>query len=248
MNCKNCGHSVDGKFCSHCGQNSKVDRINLLNFLNEISESVFQINKGFFYTTRELFVRPGNSLNEFLNGKRKNHFKPIAYVLTLSTIYFLATQVTNQNTWLDHFITGARDGITGKNSTIEIPKMLTWFSKNFAYATLLLLPVFSLASYLSFFKFGKNYLEHFVVNSYITGQQAIFCSFFTIVGTVIQSKVMEILPFVMTTSYTFWTFWQLFSTGNRIINILRSIMTYVLYLVFSLVLLLGLMGISGMIK
>lgn len=244
MNCKNCGHSVDGKFCSHCGQNSKVGRIDFPNFLNEISESIFQINKGFFYTLRELFVRPGSTLKEFLNGKRKNHFKPIAYALTLSTVYFLITQVTNQNTWMDEAVSGWMNGATDYNSGVEIPGILTWFSKNYAYSTLLLLPVFSIASYLSFFKFGNNYLEHIVINSYITGQQAIFYSLFSIGRTVIKSELIEMFSFLVAISYTLWMFWHFFSEGNRTMNILRSIMTYILYLIFSLGLLLALMGID----
>lgn len=246
MNCKNCGHSIDGKFCGNCGQSSNIGRINFPNFINEVSESVFQINKGFFYTLRELFVRPGNSLKEFLNGKRKNHFKPIAYVLTLSTVYFLISQATNQNTWMDEAISGWINGVNMDSSGSEIPKIAIWFSKNYAYSTLLLLPVFSMASYLSFFKFGKNYLEHIVVNSYTTGQQAIFYSLFAIGETVVESKVIEVFPLLVAISYTFWVFWQFFSEGNRTMNILRSIMTYVLYLIFSIGLLVGLVGINAL--
>ena len=244
MNCRNCGHTVEGKFCSDCGQNSKVGRINFPNFLNEVSESVFQINKGFFYTLKELFIRPGKSLNEFINGKRKNHFKPIAYVLTWSTLYFLITQITDQNTWVEDAITGWMNGVTGQNSGVENSKFVVWFSKNYAYSTLILLPVFSLASYLSFWKFGKNYLEHIVVNSYITGQQAIFYSLFAIAGTVIEGNVMEIFPLSVAILYTFRVFWQLFSEGNRMMNILRSMLTYIMYMIFSLGLLVVLLVIN----
>lgn len=244
MNCKNCGHNIDGNFCSHCGQSSKVGRINLSNFINEVTESVFQINKGFFYTIKELFLRPGNSLKEFLNGKRKNHFKPIAYVLTLSTMYFLITQVTDQNTWMDDLISGWVNGATGPAEGMQPPTIFIWFSKNYAYSSLLLLPVFSLASYLSFLKFGTNYLEHIVINSYITGQQAIFYSLFAIVTTVIESDVIEVLSLLLSVSYTCWVFWHFFSEGNRTMNLLRSIMTYTLYLIFSFGLLLVLMGIN----
>jgi hypothetical protein len=244
MNCKNCGHIITGKFCSHCGQNSKVGRINLPNFLNEVSESVFQIDKGFFYTLRELFTRPGKSLKEFLNGQRKNHFKPIAYVLTLSALYFLITQITNQKTWMDDLIAGWVNGASGHAQVPRVSKILIWFSKNYAYASLLLLPIFSLASYLAFFKCGTNYLEHIVINSYITGHQAIFYSLFAMVGTVIKSDVIEVFSLLVAISYTGWVFWQFFSEGNRTINILRSIMTYILYLIFSIVLLFALMGIN----
>jgi len=243
MTCRNCGHTVKGNFCSQCGQNSKVDRINFSSFAKDISDSIFQINRGFFYTLTELFVRPGASLKDFLHGKRKSHFKPITYVLTLSTVYFLITQFTNQNTWIDDALTGWMNGATGQSSGIEIPQIAIWFSENYAYSTLLLLPVFSLASYLSFFKFGRNYLEHVVVNSYVTGHQAIFYSIFAIGRMYINSDFMENIPLLVAISYTFWVFWQFFSEGNRIVNILRSIFTYFLYLLFCLVLLFGLMGI-----
>ncbi len=245
MKCKNCGHTIDGKYCSHCGQHSNVDRINLPNFLNEVSESVFQINKGFFYTLISLFFRPGKSIREFLNGKRKKHFKPIAYVLILSTLYFLITQITNQNTWMEDLLSGFVEGASEPNSEIRTPVILTWFSANFAYSTLILLPIFSLASYLSFLNFGANYIEHIVINSYVAGHQAIFYSLFALLGTVIESKLLESIPVLVAMSYTCWVFWKLFAKGNRVLNILRSFMTYFLYLFFSSVLLLAVMGISG---
>lgn len=238
MNCKNCGYVIDGNFCCHCGQSAKVGRITLAGFINEVTESIFQVDKGFFYTLTALFARPGDSLKDFLNGKRKNHFKPVAYVLTLSTVYFLTSQFTNHNTWLDDLITGWMNGATGQGPKAEFPQIITWFSKNYAYSILLLLPVFSLASYLSFKKFGRNYLEHIVINAYITGQQAIFYTFFAIGGTFIKSDVLEIFPLLIALSYTFLVFWQFFSEGNRMVNIMRSIMTYLLYLIFSFLFLL----------
>jgi len=244
MNCKNCENRITGNYCSNCGQKSNTDRINFSNVLSEVSEGLFQINKGFFYTLKELFVRPGKSLNEYLIGKRQNQFKPIAYVLTLSTVYFLITKITDQNTWMDDAIIGWMEGATGQNAEVEIPKIAKWFAKNYAYSTLLLLPVFSLASYISFRKYGKNYLEHIVVNSYITGHQAIFYSFFAILGNFVELEVIESFPLLVAILYTIWTFKQLFLEGNRVKSVLRTIMTYILYLLFSLGLLVLLSGIN----
>ena len=236
---------MEGNFCSHCGQKSSIGRITVANFLQEVSESVFQINRGFFYTLRELFVQPGNSIHEFLQGKRKKHFKPIAYLIVLSTVYFLIAQITDQNTWLGDIITGWMRGATEQDANADLPEIASWFLINYAYATLLLLPVFSLASYLSFFPFGKTYLEHIVINSYITGQQAIFYTLFILGNTVIDSEVMEALPVFIAFFYNVWVYWQLFPQGNRAGNILRSILTYILYLIFSVVFLGILMAFSG---
>lgn len=244
MKCENCGKIIEGNFCSHCGQNSKVGKISLSNFMNEVAEGVFQINRGLFYTLTELLTRPGLSIKEFLNGKRKDHFKPVAYVLAFSTLYFLISRLVGENTWMNDVIFGFSEGANDSKSGIEIPSILIWLSENFAYATLILLPLFSFASYLSFLGSGRNYLEHIVLNSYVTGQQALFYSFFLILKIFITNKYLEVIPVFISISYTFWVFWQFFAKGNRIINILRSILTYVLYLIFSLGLLFILNGIQ----
>ena len=178
MNCKNCDKTVDGNFCAHCGQSIKVDKLNLPNFLTEISDSVFQLNRGLFFTIKELFFRPGHTIREFLIGRRKGHFKPIAFVLIMSTVYLLISRISDHSTIIDDFLLGF--SVTGEERELltNSSKFLNWLSENYAYTILLLLPVFSLASYLSFKGLGQNYLEHIVINSYITGQQAIFYSIF----------------------------------------------------------------------
>ena len=231
MDCKNCGIIVEGKFCGHCGQNSKVSKITLSNFLNEVSESVFLINKGFFYTLISLFKCPGQSIEGFLNGKRKYHFKPIAYVMVISTVYFLISRIAEQNTLIADVIEGFFRHDSKKG--IEIPPFVTWFSANYAYTTLLLLPIFSFASFLSFRGYGRNYLEHIVLNTYITGQQAIFYSIFISLEIFIDNDFLEVIPVILSLLYTFWVFWQFFTEGNRTIIIFRSILTYILYVVLS---------------
>jgi hypothetical protein len=247
MVCKNCGKLVKGNFCGHCGQDSKVGKINLRNFLNEFSESVFLINKGFFYTLINLFKHPGQSIKDFLNGKRKIHFKPVAYVLTLSTLYFLISRLTGENTWMNDVIFGFSLGANDLESNLETPPMLIWLAENFAYTTLIMLPVYSLASYLSFLGLGRNYLEHIILNAYTTGQQAIFYSFFLLLNIFITSKYLEVAPVFISISYNFWVFWQFFVKGNRMVNILRTLLTYALYLIFSLGLLFVINGIQLLI-
>ena len=245
MHCKNCGHTVEGHFCSHCGQKTDVRRITAANFFQEVSASVFQVDKGLFYTLRELTVRPGPGLREFLDGKRKRYFKPIAYLLTLSSVYFLITRINNQNTLVEDILTGWMTGATGQGSDVVIPDIALWLVRNYAYSALLLLPVFSFASYLAFLRFGHTYLEHVVINSYITGHQAIIYSLFVIGRTMINHDIIELLPVLGAIAYTFWVYWQLFTTSSRTGNVLRSILTHVLYMIFSTILLGGVMGLAA---
>lgn len=231
MNCKNCGELVPDKFCGHCGQNSKVGKINFPNFLSDLSQSVFLVNSGFFYTLLNLFKRPGYAIKDFLDGKRKKHFKPMAFVLVLSTFYFLISRISGGNTWLKDVMVGFTTYDSG--SIESMTSSMTWFSNNFAYTSLLLVPIFSLASFVSFSGKGRNYLEHIVLNAYIAGQQAIIYVFFMLLMMFIDLKALEPVPVLSSMFYTFWVFWQFFDEGNRIVNVIRSIATYIIYMILS---------------
>jgi hypothetical protein len=144
-------------------------------------------------------------------------------------------------------ISGFSIGAYDAGKKMELPKIVIWFANNYAYTTLLLIPIFSFASYLCFSRFKANYLEHIVLNCYIAGQQAIFYALFSLLKTVIDYPLIEALPALVAVFYCFWVFSQFFKNGNRIANILRSIMTYILYSIFSLGALLLLLTIQGLV-
>ena len=237
MICKNCDTIAEGNYCSKCGQKTNIERLNFSYLIRELSGSLFQLEYGFFYTLKELFVAPGRSITAFLNGRRKKYFKPLSYVLILSTLYFLVTLAIDEKTWIGDFISGWSEGSgmyedNGENSEM-MPSILMWFSENHAYSILLLIPVFSLASYLCFKRFDRNYVEHVLINSYITAQQALLYAFFAVVAYISEYQMFEIAPFALSIAYNIFVYYSIFSEGHRVVNILRSIITYVLYLVFS---------------
>jgi hypothetical protein len=230
MNCKNCGEIVNGNFCANCGQSTTVDKITFSNFLEELSASIFQINRGIIYSSKELFIRPGHSIREYLGGKRKDHFKPIAFAFTLSTVYFLLSKYGESSTVINDFLVGW-SGVSDDFNDNQLV-VLDWFARNYAYTMLLLIPLYSLASYLSFRKAGFNYLEHFVLNAYITGQQAVFYSLAAILGlfTSYDETLNSILA-IISIIYTVFVFRQFFSDRSRTAVMLRLLLTYFLYLI-----------------
>ncbi len=235
MTCKNCNQIVEGNYCAHCGQSASVARINRTSFLKELSDSVFQINRGLFYTLQQLFVRPGHSIREYLAGKRKNHFKPIAYALLLSTLYFLITQLAGSGTFVNDAVEGFASGASGSEEIVKELAILNWFARNYAYTVLLLLPVYSLASRLAFSRSGFNYLEHIVLNAYIIGQQAVFYSLFVLISLVIgESDPLAMITIGISIAYTVYVFGQFFSTYSRTAVIFRTMVTYALYLLLLL--------------
>jgi len=226
--CKNCGHRFEGNFCSNCGQSSKVNRIDSHYVAEEISNGLFQVNRGFFYTIKELFIRPGVTIKNFLQGKRQNYFKPIPFVLLASTLYVFIVYLLDLNTYSKDFESGFKAGVheSEMNKASSILNVLNWLANNHAYTLLILLPFYSLSSYIAFIKSKYNYFEHLVLNIYISGQQMIIylvSSFF-----VIKGGVTEIIPVATGVIFNYWAFHQIFET-TFFAKISLFILTYVLY-------------------
>jgi hypothetical protein len=242
MECKNCGNTANQSYCPFCAQKTSVDRITFKTILEELSDTLFQINRGFLYTIKELFIRPGKAISNYIEGKRKNYFKPIAYVFTISTIYFILVQFLDSTTFFLEAFEGFSRSSVDRNDEFEATKSLIeifkWLINNYSYTTLILLPIYSIASYLAFFGAKLNYLEHVVLNSYLSGQQAIIYILFLIPNFYFKDiSLLEDLPIILSTIYAFWIFKQFFYELGIVSTILRTVLTYILYfvLIFGIV-------------
>lgn len=229
--CKNCDNRFEGQYCNVCGQSSKVERINSHYLMNEISNNFFQLDRGFFFTARALFTRPGQCVGDFLMGKRRRYAKPLTYLLLTATLYAIVTYLLGLNTFSQDFATGFAIGVSDKGSEHghEIVNALNWLAEKYAYTVLFTLPFFSLGSYVAFFKSGHNYFEHVILNMYITGQQMLvyLClSFF-----VIKDNMTEILPLAGGIIFNFWAFYQFFKIGGGFTKLLLTLVTYGLFMV-----------------
>ncbi|MFY0696913.1 MAG: DUF3667 domain-containing protein [Balneola sp.] len=245
MTCKNCGEEISGDFCSYCGQKTKVDRINAQYILSEIPNTFFQIDTGLFFTIKEFFKRPGNSIREYLEGKRKNYIRPVSYVLLLSTFYALVANLISETTFLGEVVLGMAEGGPSTQSDPVLSTILQWIAQNHAYSTVLFLPFFSISSLIAFKKYRYNFFEHFVINAYITGQQAIIYSFFVLVQYIgsIDLYYYPIIPLSLSVGFAFWTFIQLFSPAGKISSFLRTLMAYILcYLIILAFLVIGIIA------
>jgi hypothetical protein len=236
MNCKNCNEETHGNFCAFCGQSTKVNKIDLRSFASDVSDTIIKVDKGLFFTLQQLFLRPGKSIRDYLDGKRVSYFKPIAFVFGLSTLYFLIAKVLGSSTFLDEFIVGYALAEGESEDPSNHLVILNWFASNYAVTALLLLPFFALSSFTAFFKSGFNYMEHLVVNAYITGQQTIFYSLAAVFSLVVDSHdMLESVTLFISISYTLFVYWQFFSEEKRSVLILRFVATYVLYILFIII-------------
>ena len=250
MECKNCGNHFEGHFCNVCGQSSAVGRLTLPGFLREVSESVFELNRGLLFTLKNLLVRPGHGIREFLEGKRVYYYKPVAYALVLSTIYYLITQIFDADTFMGDvvggFQRGKRDAMeveAGSQDIINDGHVFNWLIDNFSYSSLLVIPMYALASYLVFRRKGHNYLEHMVLNAYVQGQHALFYLSSVILGAMTnQIDLFVSIAFTLSILYRYWVFIQFYHTNKIVTVIVRLTFTYVIFFII-LVLVLGLLAV-----
>src|SRR4051812_27858595 len=85
--CKNCANEFEGNFCNNCGQKAKTERLNWRYVSDEGKYVFLHFNGGLMYSIRQLFTRPGDSIRDFIEGKRVHHYKPILLVVVLAGVY-----------------------------------------------------------------------------------------------------------------------------------------------------------------
>ncbi|NET36693.1 MAG: DUF3667 domain-containing protein [Cyanothece sp. SIO1E1] len=204
---------------------------------NEIPNSIFQLDRGFLFTVKELFIRPGHSIRAFLQGKRKPHYKPFAYLIITFTLYSLSSYLMERGTYIDDLLFGFKLRMADDGQSTDVP-ILGWIAKNQIYVTLLILPFFSLASYLAFIRSSYNYFEHLVLNLYLTGQQMII---YLLLGFIFYKDNAFIgVPILVGFLYSFWVYYQFFDRKRPLVKMGLMLLAN---LIFALgILLLALIG------
>jgi hypothetical protein len=143
--CKSCGFSGTGNYCSHCGQSFKTRRISIKELLRELFHFFTHIEKGFFYTLKQLIVAPGRMQLSYIEGKRNIHQKPFSMFLICATITALFRY------WIFNAVT--------KYYPIDIMSEAKFFHEYMVITFVVLIPVYVLITYLLFYKSGYNYAE-----------------------------------------------------------------------------------------
>ncbi len=92
--CDNCGASVPGRYCGHCGQRLEPPVHSLWHFLAVAMEDVTHADSRLWRTLRALLFRPGFLTHEFLAGRRARYLPPVRLYLVLSVVFFLCASLS----------------------------------------------------------------------------------------------------------------------------------------------------------
>lgn len=159
--CQNCDQTISDNFCFRCGQ-KKFKRIDRQYIADEVQYTILQTNKGFLYSIKNILINPGKTAREFIEGNRINHYTPIslAFVLTgIST--FISYKVMNAGEMISEIYAKRGFDENFTNSYVD------FISNYISIVFLLFIPIFAIFTKIAFKKWGQNYYEHIVMNSYI---------------------------------------------------------------------------------
>lgn len=226
--CKSCTHTIEGNFCSECGQ-KKYKRIDRKYLIDEVQYIAIHTNKGFFYSVKNILKNPGKTARDFIEGNRVNHYKPLYLAFILSGIStFIAYKLVDFNTliikYFEHLGT----------PTSKMDGVFQFMTSYISMISLMLVPIFAVFTYLVFRKWGQNYYEHVIMNAYFQCYYTIIYIFIYpliyILGNnmfyfgLILTGLMLILPFL-----SVW-FYKGFYSDKPLKNIIFKV-----FLVFLLV-------------
>lgn len=247
--CKNCGEELFNNYCPNCGQKANVDRITLGQLIHDLPHVVFHVDKGFLYNLLTLLRKPGQSIRDFLDGKRKPFFHPASYLVISLVINYLVVRILNLHFYFEE----------------ELPSMLTleakairdydamqwWFLEHTYIYILLAIPVSTLFIF---------FIMRLMKQNYNVAESAIIVLFTIAEGVLIQSTLYLCFgwihsgPFLRTLEsvnmsililYASWVMYQLFAGGNKVWRPILALITgfglaamwiasaYVLYLAMS---------------
>ena len=87
-NCQNCGHEVEKRYCSYCGQENIETRQRFHFLITHFIEDFVHYDSSFWSTVKYLFFKPGFVTKEYLKGKRLSYVNPVKLYIFVSFITF----------------------------------------------------------------------------------------------------------------------------------------------------------------
>ena len=88
--CATCGTEYKGNFCPRCGQSAKIEpRMSVQKTILLVLDVLGLGNRCMFRTLRDLILRPGYLICDYLQGKRSAYFPPFKLLFLLTTFSLL---------------------------------------------------------------------------------------------------------------------------------------------------------------
>ena len=235
--CKNCGSENTESYCAKCGQKTYTERFTLKAFFR-VFLNAFDIEKGFFYTLKMLFIDPGKIVHEYLNGRTKDYFNPLKYLIIIAGIDAILM------VWLNVF--DADMDNTSKllrqiGEPSELQQKLTLFTKQYLnLISILMVPFISLVSKWYYKKHKLFYGEHLIIICFLYAQILIIAIAIYPIYLVFPAlyNYVILIPYVILVLYFSYALYKIFKStffksfiGAILINVIGAIFFFIFFLI-----------------
>lgn len=240
--CINCHRAIDvpdQKFCPSCGQPTPVHRIDWHFLGHELEHSVLHMDRGILYSLKELMLRPGHLIRDYLDGRRANQAKPLLLVMVMSAVVVILTKYLEGTGVLDSAVAagvaGAREASTGASVDLVQAEKASraaadLMNRYFAAFTLLLLPLEAAAFRLAFHRVGNlNYPEWLVITALLTVQTFVFWAVLVVLHRWIPQPAAWAVLLSMV--YAVYSLVQFFQDYPRWKSVLRTLLGLIIFAV-----------------
>jgi len=97
MKCITCNIDHENTFCPNCGEKGDVPKITFSTMFNAGISTITNMDKGFLYNFKQLFLNPQKLIQNYIAGKRKDILNPISYLIFSVTIYLIIEVVFHES-------------------------------------------------------------------------------------------------------------------------------------------------------
>jgi len=211
-------------------QPSRPERIDRRYFSLQVQQ-IFNVDRGFLYTTREFLLRPGKTIQEFLYEDREKYVKPIVFLIFTSVLCSLISIFLGIE--LNYFNV---DNIQGLRGSIDTGALGEWLNNNIGY-TNLIIGVF-IALWLKVFVRDYNIYEIIVMLCFVFGVATLILSLAFVLGDITGDGFVALCIMLIFFIYPIWAIGQ-FISRKKWISYFKSFVVVILgYMSYVLVLIL----------
>lgn len=223
----------EGNYCQKCGQSVKLERIDRPYILKQF-QYLINVEKGFFYTAKELLIKPGKSIQEFIFEDRDKHVKPFMFLVFTSIVFALTNYLLDM-----HYSYFNVSKITLLQNKVSLGAFGEWLNNNTGYTNLIIGCFIAFWIKVFFRKSKCNIYEVMVMLCFVLGEVTLIQSFGLALGQLTDNALIVGLGFLISFLYTIWAIGQFFGK-KKLINYLKSLNTLILgalsyFLIFILI-------------
>ena len=251
--CGTCGQEFQGHYCPCCGQSAKIGRYSFKNALLLFLDVWGMGNRGMFRTLRDLILRPGYLIRDYISGMQMAYFPPFKLLFLLTALLLVVDSGVNLK-GEDYLAAYHENTVKTGNSFAkkdkqkettrdkrwdrDIVKYREFRESNPAFFWVALLFVLSLPLYLFFRKCPNipdlRFSELLIAMVYTWGMHTIYeivLTFFDVYGSTVEvaSLLLSIIPLKQLSGFKWWrtSLYLLLSYLAAIVILLAAALTAV---------------------